>query len=749
MIPNGILEQQGDGDPPVVLPPILQNVVMWLDHNEIDDLAPRRSSINELVILPREIGGAYATGKPGARSSMGPGDYAYLPVPHGMEGGDRSFTIASWIQISQGTDAFLMCVASSNTNADTDWALYLGNTGVKKFHFFIFDGTGTYVSSTTEYNGAIGNNTLYGIIAEYNHATQEMHIEINRNPNPVKKSVTTRHLSGGDFFLNGRAHGTGSYLDLDTTVFIDGLWTEAQKDEWYNSGSGADFQDVGGTAFRPWKPKASQGMTVFDGTSYFWRNNLNYNGNRYCTVAFEIEMNSFTGGGTQTLVSAVNASWTSWLRVVFYATDHSNVDLAGKMRIFQQYYTTPYNLVKDLISTIDVMDGQKHSVVYSSDCLVNNSAVLWVDGQNADDLTYPDRQNITGNIYSFGNFFGLTVGCRHYDNPIVYSDFFIGKLGAFYFSRGHRCLTVSECFNSDGDIEIDQDGYHQFGARPSYGNSTGQLEHTWWENNTNGVLQPIGSGITTELGKSYDFPMYWASTAGTFDTPAATYNTTSNKFTVIFRLGRQYPFTTDGGNPSGNGGFSYQHVWRRYTASGTGGATANQSCYALVRALDVGDPDRDNKLQFIVQDTTGTNIVNVASKLPVIDAQDHMVFFSFDGDTGTVVFFVDGVDADNLAYAGRIATAGTLTTYYDMCWMDAFYRYYHGYYGMMGYMHYTSHAALTNPLDFMDEHLPIQIDQTLWTEFSGVQPEHSGIYGLEFNAGTGPDFRKDGLVGPV
>lgn len=161
---------------------------------------------------------------------------------------------------------------------------------------------------------------------------------------------------------------------------------------------------------------------------------------------------------------------------------------------------------------------------------------------------------------------------------------------------------------------------------------------------------------------------------------------------------------------------------------------------------------RRDKLRVLVQNSAGTIICQLFSIDDVMDGADHMSFFAFDGDAGTAVFYIDGVDADDTGNADRIApTTGTLPSGSDMVvsyganpvpsnYADA----------DIGYSGFRL-AYLTNPTDFYHPTNGLQeLDESGWTEW-GAQPLFWNQYGtMTDNKGSGGNMTANGTItGPA
>lgn len=133
-----------------------------------------------------------------------------------------------------------------------------------------------------------------------------------------------------------------------------------------------------------------------------------------------------------------------------------------------------------------------------------------------------------------------------------------------------------------------------------------------------------------------------------------------------------------------------------------------------------------NRLEVIVADSGSNDLVKLYTPTAMADGQDHMLFFSFDGDNGLATFFIDGLDADDPNAPGRLApSAGTLdagasTSIFVGASNGSPTTPITGFLGPVGY----GDAYLTNWADFMDGNYPREIDESGWDEWDSTQPEY-------------------------
>ena len=131
---------------------------------------------------------------------------------------------------------------------------------------------------------------------------------------------------------------------------------------------------------------------------------------------------------------------------------------------------------------------------------------------------------------------------------------------------------------------------------------------------------------------------------GTTGYYSANYTSSGNKITVVGRFIRN---TYTGG---------VQEAIVRCV-----GASGGLRAYLAVHSSDFATADYQSKLTVLTQDSSLTNICRLITPVTVTDGLVHSFFYEFDGDAGTAVFKLDGVDADDTGNASRVApTTGTL-----------------------------------------------------------------------------------------
>ena len=209
--------------------------------------------------------------------------------------------------------------------------------------------------------------------------------------------------------------------------------------------------------------------------------------------------------------------------------------------------------------------------------------------------------------------------------------------------------------------------------------------------------------------------------------------TSGNKVTAIVRFNRS----------------SFTGASSEYFLRVNGGSNAYQRPSILIISSDHANAEIRNKILISVKNSAGTIICQLLSTNDMNDGVDHLVFFAFDGDAGTAIFRIDGVDEDDTGYSGRVApTTGTLETSAvgDTSFGSAAYTsILNAYGGTMGYSGYRE-AYLTNYADFGTGAAPTELDESGWTEW-GAQPNFWNEFGtMTLNQGSDGNMSVVGTI---
>ena len=125
-----------------------------------------------------------------------------------------------------------------------------------------------------------------------------------------------------------------------------------------------------------------------------------------------------------------------------------------------------------------------------------------------------------------------------------------------------------------------------------------------------------------------------------------------------------------------------------------------------------------DKIAIIVQNSAGTTICNIFSVSDLVDGQDHVGLFSYDGDLGISTFVIDNIDETDAANPLHVLTTGTLETANITFTVGATAGggdYVDGQIGYCGY----SDVYLTDGDDWMNGNTPLSIDTHGWVQWKG------------------------------
>ena len=173
--------------------------------------------------------------------------------------------------------------------------------------------------------------------------------------------------------------------------------------------------------------------------------------------------------------------------------------------------------------------------------------------------------------------------------------------------------------------------------------------------------------------------------------------------------------------------------------------TAHARVGVLFGPSNDADTEARNKVAVYTQNSAGTVICKLVSTANACDGSDHVMFYSFNGDTGNSIFYLDGVSAENIGWSNRVApTTGTLDS---GAASNAVFGQITGNEGYMG----IADAYLSNPTDFYHPTNGLQeLDEAGWTEF-GSQPLFWNQYGtMTDNKGSAGNMTANGTItGPA
>lgn len=148
------------------------------------------------------------------------------------------------------------------------------------------------------------------------------------------------------------------------------------------------------------------------------------------------------------------------------------------------------------------------------------------------------------------------------------------------------------------------------------------------------------------------------------------------------------------------------------------------------------------------ENSAGASICLLLSPPGYLNGESHTIFYSFDGDTGSAIFRIDGVDVDDTGNASRVApTTGTLESGASSVFSVGANRLGGNKYG--GDVGFVGHrqAYLTNWQDFTQtDGSPKPLDESTWAEW-GAQPLFWNPHGdMANNLGSAGAMTKNGTI---
>jgi hypothetical protein len=232
------------------------------------------------------------------------------------------------------------------------------------------------------------------------------------------------------------------------------MTTLSQYHKYYRLGLG----EVLGPAYRP-------AMMQFDGsTGYYNLASAAISGNSITLVA-KFNVAQVLDTSTTALLS------TSSGLIAIYMPHNSNTEteMQNKIKIICRSTSADVCVVG---STVDVMDGQDHTLLFAYDGTAGTAA-FYIDGVDVDDTGYSSRLVGTGTLTTTSGIW--RVGAAHWDASLKID----GKVG--FFGVDDQYLTTYSDFFDANDNPIDQDettwANSGWGAQPLFWNEHGQMSN--------------------------------------------------------------------------------------------------------------------------------------------------------------------------------------------------------------------------------------------------------------------------------
>ena len=437
----------------------------------------------------------------------------------------------------------------------------------------------------------------------------------------------------------------------------------------------------------PAVPTYTPAMMQFDGSTGYYNKSVTSSGN-LVTVVCRFNVSSFTGT-KHNIVRYNSPAATPYARasVELGGSDDADTDFQDRLSI--TVLDNAGTFICLLFSNVDVCDGQNHTLFFSFNA-TTAAVVFKIDGADADNGSATNRITPTTGTLRDGASSNLYIGANQ--NPSQFTDGNVGFVG------------VSDTYLTNWSDFM----YSNGSPRP-----LDQIGWTQWN------------------GGTFQTPMM------TFDGStgyyAATPTTAGNKVTAILRFSAD---TFTGG--------SVQCLFNVRGSSNRG----RINCYIV--SSDHATTSIRNHAYFQVANSSGTPICQLHTGAVVVGNGNHTIFISFDGDTGTATFILDGAAVDDLSAPTRVApVTGTLDTgvgEISLSTNDPSSGWNLGITGSIGFFGHRE-AYLTNWTDFMQaDGTPKEIDEIGWKQWGG-QPlfwNKGGV--MTDNAGSAGAMTKNGTI---
>lgn len=214
-------------------------------------------------------------------------------------------------------------------------------------------------------------------------------------------------------------------------------------------------------------PAYDPGMMTFNGTdAYYSVDGATLAGNALTTV-IRFSIDSFTGGVEQRPFDVRGPGVRILLRV--YPSDFATAELRNKLSILCS--NSGGGNICDLLTDVDIVGSDK-TIFFSYDATAG-TAILYVNGLDADDTGYSARLLTTGTLHN-----STASGTHSYaygadSGGIKWID---GKSGYFGYSETYRTNPTDFYHPTNGLQELDESGWTEWGAQPLYWNQFGTMD---------------------------------------------------------------------------------------------------------------------------------------------------------------------------------------------------------------------------------------------------------------------------------
>ena len=207
------------------------------------------------------------------------------------------------------------------------------------------------------------------------------------------------------------------------------------------------------------------GMMTHNGSSYYEDTSQAYSGNLVTAVA-RFNVASFSGGSIQRMSNHYGVSGYTRVTFINYSNDHATTANRDKLRVFCRDSSDA--TICDLLTDVTVCDSTDH-VVFFSYSAAAGTAILYIDGVDADDTGYASRVLTTGTL-------NAGTGATFVGSFSAAAQFTIGDIG--YYGQHDVYLTNPTDFYhpTNGLQEIDESGWTEWGSQPLYWNQYGKMD---------------------------------------------------------------------------------------------------------------------------------------------------------------------------------------------------------------------------------------------------------------------------------
>lgn len=231
------------------------------------------------------------------------------------------------------------------------------------------------------------------------------------------------------------------------------------------------------------------GFMKYDGSTGYYNATFTSSGNKVVCV-FSMRCEPFIAGSTNRKIVHVegNPNTDDRILVTVFADDDPTTALQNKLAVRTQ--NTSGATICQLISLVEVCDGEEHVVFYSFDADAG-TAVLYIDGIAAIDSGNAAHIAPTTGTLATGAGSPIYVG-----SLILASQFYEGMIGFFGYHDAYR--TNYTDFMTTGGVLLDIDPASAFGATPLYYNPNGQMHRNLGsagDMTLNGLITPYFYGL--------------------------------------------------------------------------------------------------------------------------------------------------------------------------------------------------------------------------------------------------------------